>query len=56
MIENKNLEDFLPNKKSSYIKSFDRKNISQEIINKNDVIQCIKKVEDPEIPVNLYDL
>ncbi len=55
MIENKSLEDFLPNKKTSYIKKFNNNDLDN-IINKKDVIECIKTVMDPEIPVNLYDL
>ena len=55
MTEEKKLEDFLPNKNGSYYKKFEFKNeassISEEVI-----IECIKTVMDPEIPVNLYDL
>ena len=51
----KQLEDFLPDKKSSYIKNFNNSNTSSKI-NKDQVIECIKTVVDPEIPVNLYDL
>jgi len=55
MKEEKNLEDFLPNKSGSYYKEFDFQN---EIIpiSKEQIIECIKTVMDPEIPVNLYDL
>ena len=56
MIENKNLEDFLPSKKSSYYKSFSQKKSLLKAINKEEVIKCIRTVMDPEIPVNLYDL
>ena len=56
MNDNKKLEDFLPDKNSSYFKDLlNKKNINKEI-NKVDVIECIKRVLDPEIPVNLYDL
>ena len=56
MNDNKKLEDFLPDKNSSYFKDLlNKKNINKEI-NKEDVIECIKRVLDPEIPVNLYDL
>ncbi len=51
----KKLQDFLPNKNSSYIKRFTNSNNSSKI-KEDQVIQCIRKVMDPEIPVNLYDL
>ena len=55
MSDNKNLKDFLPNKNKIYYKLFNeyssKKNITEE-----EVINCIKTVKDPEIPVNLYDL
>ena len=54
-MEEKQLEDFLPDKKSSYIKKFINSNITAKI-NQEQVIDCIKTVVDPEIPVNLYDL
>mgnify|MGYP001562388262 CR=1 FL=1 len=56
MIKNKNLEDFLPDKKISYFRELkDNQDINKKI-EKEAVIQSIKKVMDPEIPVNLYDL
>jgi len=55
MTEDKKLEDFLPNKNGSYYKKFEPTN-EVNLINKEDVIKCIKTVMDPEIPVNLYDL
>ena len=55
MTEDKKLEDFLPNKNVSYYKKFEPKN-EINLINKEEVIKCIKTVMDPEIPVNLYDL
>ena len=55
MTEDKKLEDFLPNKNGSYYKKFEPKN-EVSLINKEEVIKCIKTVMDPEIPVNLYDL
>ena len=55
MKDDKNLSDFLPDKNKSYLKRFNN-NESSKIINKNEVIECIKNVMDPEIPVNLYDL
>ena len=54
-MEKKKLEDFLPDKKSSYINKFNNSNIVSKI-NQEQVIECIKTVVDPEIPVNLYDL
>ena len=55
MTEDKKLEDFLPNKNGSYYKKFEFQN-NASLINKEDVIACIKTVMDPEIPINLYDL
>ena len=55
MTEEKKLEDFLPNKNGSYYKKFELNN-EVSLINKNEIIECIKSVMDPEIPVNLYDL
>ena len=55
MIEDKKLEDFLPNKNGSYFKKFELKN-EVSLIKKEEIIKCIKTVMDPEIPVNLYDL
>ena len=54
-MEEKQLEDFLPDKKSSYIKKFNNSNNSIKI-KQEQVIACIRTVVDPEIPVNLYDL
>ena len=51
----KNLNDFLPDKNSSYFKKLNI-NDANESISKKDVVDQIKKVMDPEIPVNLYDL
>ena len=54
-MEQKELKDFLPDKNSSYSKIF--KNTSNVVkIKKEKVIECIRTVMDPEIPVNLYDL
>ena len=55
MTEEKKLEDFMPNKNSSYYKKFELKNEAR-LINEEEIIECIKTVIDPEIPVNLYDL
>ena len=54
-MEDKQLEDFLPDKNTSYIKKFNNSNIAIKI-NEEQVIDCIRTVVDPEIPVNLYDL
>ena len=54
-MEEKQLDDFLPDKNSSYIKKFNNANITTKI-NQEQVIECIRTVVDPEIPVNLYDL
>ena len=55
MTEDKQLEDFLPNKNGSYYKEFETQN-EVSLINKEEIITSIKTVMDPEIPVNLYDL
>ena len=55
MIEEKKLEDFLPDKNGSYFREFEFQN-EVSLINKEKIIDCIKTVMDPEIPVNLYDL
>lgn len=55
MTEEKKLEDFLPNKNGSYFKKFEFQN-ELSLINNEQIIECIKTVMDPEIPVNLYDL
>ena len=54
-MQEKNLNDFLPDKNSSYYKKLNN-NEAYESILKKDVVDRIKKVMDPEIPVNLYDL
>ena len=54
-MEEKKLKDFLPDKKSSYIKKFNNSDITTKI-KQQQVIDCIRTVVDPEIPVNLYDL
>jgi FeS assembly SUF system protein len=51
----KNLSDFLPDKKASYFKEFKIKKFEKKII-KDQVVDELRKVMDPEIPVNLYDL
>ena len=54
-MEENQLKDFLPDKNSSYIKKFNNSNNTTKI-NQEQVIDCIRTVVDPEIPVNLYDL
>ena len=54
-MENKELKDFLPDKNLSYIKKFAKSDKSSKI-KEEQVIECIRTVMDPEIPVNLYDL
>ena len=51
----KNLSDFLPDKNVSYFKEFKIKKFEKNII-KDQVVDELRKVMDPEIPVNLYDL
>ena len=55
MNEKKNLADFLPNKNQHYFKKFEFQE-NQVLIKTDQIIECIKTVMDPEIPVNLYDL
>ena len=55
MTVEKKLEDFLPNKNGSYFKKLEFQN-EVSLINNEQIIECIKTVMDPEIPVNLYDL
>ena len=56
MIEQKDLKDFLPDRKEIYFKKISDSQIGDNEITKKDIIQCIKTVMDPEIPVNIYDL
>ena len=55
MIEQKKLNDFLPDKNVSFYKQFNNPKIIKGIPN-DKIIEKIKTVMDPEIPVNLYDL
>ena len=54
-MEDKDLSDFLPDISTSYFKEFEISN-SNITVSKEKVIEAIKKVKDPEVPVNLYDL
>ena len=54
-MKDKILKDFLPDKNSSYTKKFPNSDKSSKI-KEEQVIECIKTVMDPEIPVNLFDL
>jgi len=57
MNEYKTLNDFLPNNKGHYFKRLrNNKKDSDKLISKNEIVECLKRVMDPEIPVNLYDL
>ena len=51
----KNLSDFLPDKNISYFKKFEVKDYNISIAEEQ-IVEELKKVMDPEIPVNLYDL
>ena len=51
----KELSDFLPQKNSSYFKK-NNNFVNKRKINKEEIINSIRTVMDPEIPVNLYDL
>ena len=54
-MEDKKLKDFLPSKNVSYKKKFGNlHNVTK--IKEEQVIECIKGVMDPEIPVNIYEL
>ena len=55
MSKKKDLTDFLPDRKSNYSKTYKNVNLAN-IVQEEEVINCIKTVMDPEIPVNLYDL
>ncbi len=54
-MQDKILKDFLPDKNSSYHKKCNNSG-SLLKITEEQVIECIRTVVDPEIPVNLYDL
>ena len=54
-MNDKALSDFLPKNNTSYYNRLNNTNTDIKI-NKKEVIQELKKVMDPEIPVNLYDL
>jgi FeS assembly SUF system protein len=55
MNTDKKLEDSLLDKNSVYFRSFDKVTEEQKVREK-DIINKIKTVFDPEIPVNIYDL
>ena len=48
-------KDIFEKKNYSYSKQFEVSNL-QNKVTKEEIIKCIKTVEDPEIPINLYDL
>lgn len=51
----KSLSYFLPDKNTSYYKEF-KDIVFKKSISEIQVVEELKKVMDPEIPVNLYDL
>ena len=55
MNKDKTFQDFLPDRNTSFKKNFNISKISKQI-SKEQIIDRIKTVKDPEIPVNLYDL
>tara|TARA_B100000579_G_C22529411_1_gene710009 strand:- start:364 stop:747 length:384 start_codon:yes stop_codon:yes gene_type:complete len=52
---NEEFKDIFAKKNYSYSKQFEVSNL-QSKVTKEEIIKCIKTVEDPEIPINLYDL
>ena len=56
MTEDINFDNFFPKKNDSYFKKFNQKNNHNKLITKEEIIECVKTVMDPEIPVNIYDL
>ena len=55
MDNNKTVEKLPHDTDSSYFKTFDNVLIEKKI-NENEIIEKLKTVFDPEIPVNIYDL
>jgi len=55
MDDNKTLGNIIPDKNSVYFKSYDSVIVDKNI-DKQQIIEKIRKVYDPEIPVNIYDL
>jgi|TARA_B100000959_G_scaffold147823_1_gene155198 FeS assembly SUF system protein len=55
MTEEKKINDFISHENTSFCKNFKKIKISQQIY-EDQIIERIKTVMDPEIPVNLYDL
>ena len=55
MDKNKELKDLHQDKNSAFFRSFDDV-VKENIIDKEEIIEKIKTVFDPEIPVNIYDL
>ena len=51
----KELSDFLPEKNSSYFKK-NNNFVNKRKINKEEIINSIRTVMDPEIPVNIVEL
>ena len=55
MTKKKKKNDFISHENTSFCKNFKKIKISQQIY-EDQIIERIKTVMDPEIPVNLYDL
>ena len=56
MNNEKQLKDFLPNNESTFYKEFNIKDDNPKLIEEENIIECIKTVMDPEIPVNIVEL
>ena len=56
MNNEKQLKDFLPNNESTFYKEFNIEDDNPKLIEEKNIIECIKTVMDPEIPVNIFDL
>ena len=54
-MKDKDLNDFLPDKNSSFFREY-ANIIYENKITEIEIIKELRKVMDPEIPVNLYDL
>ena len=56
MIEDIDFNNFFPKKNDSYFKKFNESNKKYKLISKEEIVECVRSVMDPEIPVNIYDL
>ncbi len=55
------LSAFMPHHSSSdpnapFIATAGKKNISPRLIDKSEIIESLKTIHDPELPINIYDL